>query len=47
LWLPSASQLGRLRENLKAADLQLPPQTVAELNTIAANAARRSSERHH
>ena len=47
LLIPGTSSVAHLRENLKAADLQLPPQTVAELNSIAANAASRSSERHH
>ena len=38
--IPGTSSVAHLRENLKAADLQLPPQTVAELNSIATNAAK-------
>jgi len=38
LLIPGTSSVAHLRENLKAADLQLSPQTIAELNTIAANA---------
>jgi pyridoxine 4-dehydrogenase len=36
LLIPGTSSLVHLRENLAAAALQLPPQTVAELNGIAA-----------
>jgi pyridoxine 4-dehydrogenase len=46
LLIPGTSSVAHLRENLKAAYLQLPPQTGAELNSIAANAASRSSEGH-
>ena len=46
LLISGTTSVEHLRENLKAADLQLPPQTVAELNSIAANAASPSSERH-
>jgi len=34
LLIPGTSSIDHLRENLKAADLQLPPQTIAELNAI-------------
>jgi aryl-alcohol dehydrogenase-like predicted oxidoreductase len=37
LLIPGTSSLAHLRENLKAATLQLPPETIAELNSIAAN----------
>ena len=39
LLIPGTSSIEHLRENLKAADLQLPPQTIAELDAIAATAA--------
>ncbi len=45
LLIPGTSSVAHLRENLKAATLELPPHTVAELDSIAANAASRSSER--
>lgn len=35
LLIPGTSSVEHLRENLKAADLQLPPQTIAELDAIA------------
>lgn len=35
LLIPGTSSLAHLRENLKAADLQLPPEVVADLNSIA------------
>lgn len=38
LLIPGTSSVDHLRENLKAATLQLPSQTVADLNSIAANA---------
>jgi pyridoxine 4-dehydrogenase len=47
LLIPGTTSVDHLRDNLKAANLQLPPQTVADLNSIAANAAKPSSERHH
>jgi pyridoxine 4-dehydrogenase len=37
LLIPGTSSLAHLRENLKAATLQLPPETIAELNSISAN----------
>lgn len=37
LLIPGTSSVDHLRQNLKAADLQLPPQTVVDLNAIAAN----------
>jgi pyridoxine 4-dehydrogenase len=37
LLIPGTSSVEHLRENLKAATLQLPSQTIAELNTISAN----------
>ncbi|WP_335237462.1 aldo/keto reductase family oxidoreductase [Nostoc sp.] len=37
LLIPGTSSVNHLRENLKAATLQLPPQTVNDLNEIAAN----------
>jgi pyridoxine 4-dehydrogenase len=40
LLIPGTSSLVHLRENLKAAILQLPPQTVAELDALATNADR-------
>jgi pyridoxine 4-dehydrogenase len=38
LLIPGTSSVAHLRENLNAATLQLPPQTVTDLNEIAANA---------
>ena len=38
LLIPGTSSVDHLRENLKAAVLQIPPQTVAALNLIAASA---------
>ena len=35
LLIPGTSSVEHLRENLKAADLRLPPQTIADLNSIA------------
>lgn len=35
LLIPGTSSVEHLRENLKAASLQLPPQTIADLNSIA------------
>ena len=40
LLIPGTSSVGHLRENLKAADLELPARVVADLNAIAANAGR-------
>ena len=40
LLIPGTSSVEHLRENLKAADLQLPSQTVADLNAITATAVR-------
>src|SRR5580693_4184409 len=40
LLIPGTSSMGHLRENLAAATLEIPPETVAELDQIA-NAARR------
>ena len=39
LLIPGTSSVEHLRENLKAADLQLPSQTVNDLNAIAVPAA--------
>jgi aryl-alcohol dehydrogenase-like predicted oxidoreductase len=36
LLIPGTSSLAHLRENLKAADLELPAEVIAELNSIAA-----------
>ncbi|WP_353072966.1 aldo/keto reductase family oxidoreductase [Tunturiibacter gelidiferens] len=36
LLIPGTSSLAHLRENLKAATLQLPPETITSLNSIAA-----------
>jgi pyridoxine 4-dehydrogenase len=47
LLISGTTSVDHLRENLKAGDLQLPPQTVADLNFIAANTASRKSESHH
>ena len=38
LLIPGTSSLHHLRENVQAATLRLPPETVAELNAIAGNA---------
>jgi aryl-alcohol dehydrogenase-like predicted oxidoreductase len=38
LLIPGTSSLAHLRENLKAATLQLPPQTITTLNSIAEGA---------
>ena len=38
LLIPGTSSVGHLRENLKAATLQIPPDTMAELDSIAAAA---------
>jgi pyridoxine 4-dehydrogenase len=38
LLIPGTSSLGHLRENLKAATLQLPPEVMADLDAIAASA---------
>ena len=40
LLIPGTSSVDHLRENLKAADLQLPPQAVKDLDAIAATPAR-------
>jgi aryl-alcohol dehydrogenase-like predicted oxidoreductase len=40
LLIPGTSSVEHLRENIKAADLQLPSQAVNDLNAIAATAAR-------
>jgi pyridoxine 4-dehydrogenase len=40
LLIPGTSSVEHLRENLKAADLQLPPQTVKDLNAIVAQPIR-------
>jgi pyridoxine 4-dehydrogenase len=40
LLIPGTSSVEHLRENLKAAELQLPPQAVKDLDAIAANADR-------
>jgi pyridoxine 4-dehydrogenase len=37
LLIPGTSSVAHLRENLKAASLQLPPETVAELDVIGTN----------
>ena len=37
LLIPGTSSLGHLRENLQAATLQLEPQMIAALDTIAVN----------
>ena len=41
LLIPGTSSVTHLRENLAAAALQLPPDTIAELDTIAASASQR------
>jgi pyridoxine 4-dehydrogenase len=38
LLIPGTSSLHHLRENVQAATLRLPPETVAELNAIAGKA---------
>jgi pyridoxine 4-dehydrogenase len=40
LLIPGTSSVDHLRENLKAATLELPPQTIADLNAIAAKVGR-------
>jgi pyridoxine 4-dehydrogenase len=35
LLIPGTSSIGHLRENLAAATLELPPETIAELDSIA------------
>ena len=40
LLIPGTSSVEHLRENLKAADLRLPPQTITDLNSIAAQPLR-------
>jgi pyridoxine 4-dehydrogenase len=47
LLISGTTSVDHLRENLKAGDLHLPSQTVADLNSIAAKAINRSSESHH
>jgi aryl-alcohol dehydrogenase-like predicted oxidoreductase len=37
LLIPGTSSVEHLHENVKAALLQVPPETVAELNTIGTN----------
>ena len=39
LLIPGTSSLAHLRENLAAADVELPPDAVAVLDGIAGNAA--------
>jgi aryl-alcohol dehydrogenase-like predicted oxidoreductase len=39
LLIPGTSSLGHLRENLKAAELQLPSEAIAKLDSIGAKAA--------
>lgn len=39
LLIPGTSSVEHLRENMKAASLHLPPETVAELNAIETNKA--------
>lgn len=36
LLIPGTSSVGHLRENLKAATLQIPAQALADLNSISA-----------
>jgi len=38
LLIPGTSSVEHLRENLKAATLEIPPQTITDLNAIASNA---------
>ena len=40
LLIPGTSSVGHLRENLAAATLEIPPETIAELDRIAAAARR-------
>jgi pyridoxine 4-dehydrogenase len=40
LLIPGTSSLGHLRENLKAAELQLPSEVIAKLDSIGARAAK-------
>ena len=42
LLIPGTSSIGHLRENLAAATLELPPETVTELNNIASATVRRT-----
>lgn len=47
LLISGTTSVDHLRENLKAGNLQLPEQTVADLNSIGANVASRSSGHNH
>jgi pyridoxine 4-dehydrogenase len=40
LLIPGTSSVGHLRENLAAATLELPPETIVELDQIASAAGR-------
>ena len=42
LLIPGTSAVGHLRENLKAAELQIPPETLAAFNLIAGDPGRDS-----
>jgi pyridoxine 4-dehydrogenase len=42
LLIPGTSSVGHLRENLAAATVEIPPETIAELDRIAAAASRRT-----
>jgi pyridoxine 4-dehydrogenase len=47
LLISGTTSVDHLRENLKAGDLHLPSQTVADLNSISVKAVNRSSGSHH
>jgi aryl-alcohol dehydrogenase-like predicted oxidoreductase len=40
LLIPGTSSVAHLRENLEAAELQIPPELLADLNSIAGDAAK-------
>jgi pyridoxine 4-dehydrogenase len=42
LLIPGTSSIGHLRENLAAATLELPPETIAELDHIASAIVRQT-----
>jgi pyridoxine 4-dehydrogenase len=42
LLIPGTSSVQHLRENLRAADLTLPPDTLAKLSTIAAKSEQKA-----
>lgn len=47
LLIPGTSSVAHLRENVAAASLSLPPDAIAELNTIAGNPGKEASQSPH